>query len=133
VATPLRRFTTWLGRKNGQRTDGYRWFQLWIAIGIVLAILLLVSSISTYVLVSRRLLVDHIRGDLASQVAMLDQQVQRGAVQHPAEFAAMLRQTQDRSNGRITWLQIRNGDGGSVAQAGAPATPAFSRSVSRER
>lgn len=120
---PLRYFTKWLSEKHNRPAKIYGWFQLWIGLGLALAILLLVSSISTYVMVSRRMIVDHLRRDLASQVAMLDQQVRRGAIQNPAQLEAMLRQTQERSNGRIAWIQIRNGEGMPISQAGSPITP----------
>jgi hypothetical protein len=123
VQRSLRHLTKWLSEKHSRPTKIYRWFQIWIGLGLALAILLLVSSISTYVLVSRRMIVDHLRRDLASQVAMLDQQVQRGAIQNPAQFEGMLRQMQERSNGRIAWIQVRNGEGTPISQTGSPITP----------
>lgn len=95
MATPSQLLTHQLEPKNHQRINSYGWFPLWIGLGLLLAILLLVSSISTYVLVSRRLTVEQLRGDLASVVAMLDQQVQRGGVKNGDQFAALLQQAQD--------------------------------------
>src|SRR5260370_34078212 len=113
-------------RPKSRKTDGPRWLRLWIASGLVLAVLLLGSSISNYVIVSRRLIVDHLRRDLSSQVAMMDQQVRRSAVLNDSQLPAILEQGVERSNGRTAWIQIRDSDGDSVSQAGAPAAPVCS-------
>ena len=100
-------------------TGGSRWFQLWIGAGLILALLLLVSSISTYVLVSRRMIVDQLRRDLAAQVAMMDQQLQQGSVQGSNQLLTVLQHTKDRSNGRIAWIHVQGGDGATIAQVGS--------------
>ena len=115
---------TSLAKSN--ETDNPRWFQLWIASGLALAVLLLVTSIHTYVIVSRRLMVDHLRSDLSSQVAMMDQQVRRSAVQNDSQLPAILQQAIERSNGQITWIEIQDSQGSTVSQAGAPMKPMFS-------
>src|SRR3979411_2559495 len=107
-------------------TDNPRWFQLWIASGLALAVLLLVTSIHTYVIVSRRLMVDHLRSDLSSQVAMMDQQVRRSTVQNDSQLPAILQQAIERSNGQITWIEIQDSQGSTVSQVGAPMKPMFS-------
>src|SRR5205807_7958388 len=53
-------------------------------------------------------------------------QVQRGAVTNSGQLAAMLQQTQERSNRRIAWIQIRSGDGATVSESNSAATLAFS-------
>src|SRR5882762_9933017 len=111
---------------KSRQSDNPRWFQLWIASGILLAVLLLVTSIHTYVIVSRRLMVDHLRSDLSSQVAMMDQQARRIAVQNDSQLPAILQQAVERSNGRITWIEIQDSQGSSVSQVGAPIKPRFS-------
>jgi hypothetical protein len=115
-----------LSQAKSTETDNPRWFQLWIASGLALAVLLLVTSIHTYVVVSRRLMVDHLRSDLSSQVAMIDQQSRRSAVQNDSELPAILQQAVERSNGRIAWIEVQDGWGNSVAQAGIPTKPVFS-------
>lgn len=130
MASPLRNFISFMSRKSSRNAGGYRWFQVWIALGLVLAILLLASSISTYVLVSRRLVVDHLRSEMAAQVANLDREIQRGAVRDSAQLTALLHQFQERSNGRIASIRIEN-DGATVAQAGGLEVMAFSNDYVR--
>ncbi len=100
-------------------TSGSRWFQLCIGVGVVVAVLLLVSSISTYVLVSRRLIVDQLRRDLAAQVAVMDQQLQHGPIESPDQLFTILQNARGRSNGRIMWIQVRASDGATIAQVGS--------------
>src|SRR6185369_8198502 len=126
MAKALQHLRTRVKGTNGEGPIGYRWFPVWIGIGLLLAILLLVSSISTYVMVSRKLLVDHLRSDLSSQVAMMDREVRQGAIQNTGQLAAMLQRTIEKSSGRIAWIQIQNGDGSTVIHGGSPVTPAFS-------
>jgi len=64
---------------------------------------------------------------------MMDQQVRRSAVQHDSQLPAILEQAVERSNGRIAWIQIRDGHGDSVSQAGTPAQPVFSIEYIRSR
>jgi hypothetical protein len=109
-----------------KQTDNPRWFQLWIASGLMLAVLLLVTSIHTYVIVSRRLMVDHLRSDLSSQVAMMDQQARRSAVQNDSQLSPILQQALERSNGRVAWIEIQDGQGRSVSEAGTAMKPIFS-------
>ncbi len=118
-------FRQWIACKNKYQRFGYGWFQLWIGLGITLSILLLVTSISTYMLVSRRAIVEQLRNDLASQVGFLDQQVKRGEIRNLTQLAAVLQHLQDGSNRRIAWIQIQNGEGSVVSQAGSFTTVAF--------
>lgn len=117
-----------LGRRAITQSAGFigvRWFQLWIASGLVLAIILLVSSISTYN-VSRRLILDHLRGDLRSQAAMLEDQLQRAAVHSRDQLSEILQEAIEKSNGRVAWILVQNQAGDELAAVGSPAKPVFS-------
>lgn len=125
MARTIRHFKTWMEDIKGE-ANSYRWFPVWIGIGLVLAILLLVSSISTYIMVSRRLLVEHVRGDLAAEMATLDRESRQSKVESTAQLAAMLKRAVERSNGRIEWLRVQSGDGATVVHAGAYVPQTFS-------
>jgi hypothetical protein len=105
---------------------GYPWFQLSIATGVALAMVLLASSISTYTAVSRRLILDHLRADLHSQAALMEEQAQRGSVQSRSQLSAILQGALEKSNGRIAWILVQNHEGEPLSAIGSPATPVFS-------
>jgi hypothetical protein len=117
-----------LGRRAITKSGGFvsvRWFQLWIGSGLVLALVLLVSSISTYT-VSRGLILDHLRGDLRSQAAMLEDQAQRASVHSRDQLSEILQGAIGKSNGRIAWILVQNHAGDELAGIGSPAKPVFS-------
>ncbi len=115
------------------RTGGYLWFHLSIASGVALAVVLLVSSISTYIAVSRGLIVEHLRGDLHSQEAMMEEQAQRNSVQTRDQLSQVLQHAVEQSSGRITWVIVRNAEGDAIATAGSPSAQVFSAPDIRSR
>ena len=64
----------WISKK----ATGYRWFPLWLVLGVGLAIVLLVNSVWNYVSISHRIVVDQVRKDLWLQAAGIDRTMQRG-------------------------------------------------------
>lgn len=64
----------WISRK----ATGYRWFPLWLVLGVGLAVVLLVNSVWNYVSISHRIVVDQVRKDMWLQVAGIDRTMQRG-------------------------------------------------------
>jgi hypothetical protein len=91
-----------VGGTNYQGRFG--WVQLWVCGGILLALALLLTSISTYLSVSRALIVEHLRGDLHSQAAAIEYQARRDSVQTSTELLMVLRQNVDKYNGRLVLL-----------------------------
>ena len=102
------------------------WFKLAIVAGSALAVVLLASSISTYRAISRRLIVDHLRGDLHAQAATLEEQAQRDSVQTRGQLFAILHETVKKSNGRIAWIRVENRGGEALSAIGSPTAPIFS-------
>lgn len=115
------------------RPEKYLWFRFGILAGAGLAILLLVNSVSNYSYVSRRVLVEHVRRELSEQVAQLDQQIQQATAASPQMLSSLLDTARRRTNGRIVWAQIRDGNGTPVAHAGPESKPVFSASAFRAR
>lgn len=103
----------------------YRWFRISILLGVGLAILLLVNSISNYLLVSRRVVVEQSRHDLARSVAGLDQQIQQSAPGRVPDLGLLVEQVRQNSQGKIAWIHIRDLDGVVLARAGLALDPAF--------
>jgi hypothetical protein len=111
---------------KGRRVEGCRWFRVWIACGLLLVVVLLVSTISTHVEPSKQLIVDHLRSDLHSQAAMIEEQAQRNSVQTRGQLSTILQWAMERSSGRIGWIMIRNHGGEVLSAIGPPAAPVFS-------
>ena len=103
----------------------HRWFRIGIIAGAGLAVLLLANSVSNYVLVSRRVLVEQIRRDIAAQVAALDQQVQKAGLVNAQRLDGLLESMRENSDGKIAWIQVRDAEGAMVAHAGLEAQPTF--------
>jgi len=99
---------------------GYPWFKIWLIFGTLLALLLLYTSISNYIFISRRISADHLRRDMNRQVAILEDQLRqsRGQVDLPAALAQVLQDKMD-------WAVIRARDGRVVARAGLELDASF--------
>jgi len=101
----------------------YRWFKALLVFGGILAVVLFFNSIANYVLVTRRIGVEHLRQELRRQVVALDQQVRNaGSVQ----LAMLLQQLQNDSQGRIAWIEVRDRQGRALARSGLNLGPSFS-------
>lgn len=120
-------------RKAEQHAARFRWLQLWICGGVLLAIALLVTSISTYFAVSRAVIRDYLRTDLHSQASQIENRARQDSVQTGEQLAAMLSQVLDKSSGRICWIRVQDRDGGTIAMAGPSIQPAFSMEETRIR
>ena len=107
----------------------YGWFKAGIGLGVLAGLTLLVNSIANYQRVSQIVMMDHVRQDLASQVAVLDQQIRSQPESMPGLVAAM----QANGRERIAWIQVRTTAGQVVAHAGRPAVAAFSPDEFRKR
>jgi serine phosphatase RsbU (regulator of sigma subunit) len=108
------------------QNNGYWWFRFWILTGIGIAVVLLANSISSYRLVSRKLVVDNLRREVAAQMSSLDQQLRAPSSSEPGRLNNLLGSILRQSNGRLAWIQVRDSKGSVVAQVGAEAAPAFS-------
>ena len=104
----------------------YRWLRISIGLGLALAVLLLANSVWTYRMVSRRVVVDQLRRDLAMQVVAADQHIQRGGPRSADQLGALLDQMHRNSGGKIAWAQLRDSQDGVIAQAGLAMDPMFS-------
>lgn len=109
--------------------SGSRWVPLSVLLGLGLAILLLINSISTYRLVSQRLAVEQVRRDLSLRIATLENSLRNVGMNESAE--TVLEELRRNSAGRIVWIHLRDGSGRVVANAGLDAEPAFPADVLR--
>ncbi len=112
---------------------GYRWFRVWILLGIGLAILLLVNSIWNYFLVSQRVLVEQVRRDLSRQIAGLDRRVQEGGPRTVKDLGSRIEQVRQENDGKMAWIHVRDGEGAILARAGLEVAPAFQAELVRSR
>jgi hypothetical protein len=113
-------------KEAGKNLACFRWIQLWICGGIVLAMVLLVSSISTYRAVSRALILDHLRRELRSEAAQLEEQAREGSVQTNRELELIIKKALNGAAGRIAWIQVQNGDGVTISGTDPPDVQVFS-------
>ena len=107
----------------------YGWFKAGIGFGVLAGLTLLVNSVANYQRVSQIVMIDQLRQDLASQVAVLDQQIRS----QPEAAARLVTAMQATGRERIAWIQVRNDQGVILAQAGMPAAAVFSPSEFRDR
>jgi serine phosphatase RsbU (regulator of sigma subunit) len=101
----------------------YRWFQALLVLGAMLAIVLFFNSISNYLLVTRRIGVEHLRQELRRQVVALDRQVRNSG---SPQLAVLLQELQKDSQGRIAWVEVRDRRGRALARSGFDLGPSFS-------
>jgi len=105
---------------------GLPWFHVSIATGLALAIVLLASSISTYLGGIPR--ID--RGSPARQSPVPSRDdgrtAQRDSVQTRDQLSAVLQGALERAHGRIAWILVENHEGEVLSLIGPPATPVFS-------
>ncbi len=109
----------------------FRWVQLWICGGIVLALVLLVSSISNYRAVSSALIMDHLRRELRTEAGQIEEQAREGSVRTSRELGVILKQALTGAAGRIAWIQVVNGDGVTLSGTGLPEGQVFSAEETR--
>ena len=108
----------------------YRWFLAWTGLGLTLAVLLLVNSVANYQFVSRRVLVDQVRRDLATQVATLDREINTRGPRTAGQISRLL---EARDTDKIAWIQLRDDKGNVLAGAGEAVAPVFTLDYVRER
>jgi len=106
-----------------------RWFKFAIGLGLFTAVTLLVNSVVNYSFVSRRVLVEHLRQDLAAQTALLDQQLRASAGEAGSLVDAIYKRNED----RLAWVQLRDSEDRVVAHAGTAASAVFPANKLREQ
>src|SRR6266853_3942127 len=112
----------WISKK----ATGYRWFPLWLVLGVGLAIVLLVNSVWNYVSISHRIVVDQVRKDLWRHAASIERTMQRGGIRDARTLDALLEQVRLSSKGHIVRIELRSVSGGVIARTGVNVAPAFS-------
>jgi hypothetical protein len=98
----------------------YAWFKLCLWAGGALAVLLLANSVWYYNFIARRVLVDQVRRELTARAAGVDQEIQNAGT---LELA--LKSEEQKSNGKIAWIEVRGVSGSSAAHEGMPAGRTF--------
>ena len=98
------------------------WFRLWIVSGVGLAILLLASSVFSYVASARGAAVRDTRRAMASQVDAVTQLIRS----EPAKGGlSPLLDRMVEQNSRLAWIQLLDHDGAVIARSGRAEEPAF--------
>ncbi|MCC6536820.1 MAG: PP2C family protein-serine/threonine phosphatase [Bryobacterales bacterium] len=110
-----------------------RWFSISIGFGFALGLLMLGNSVANYYWVSQRIVVEQVRKDLSAQAVAVDKLLQNARPSSPAEANEMLEQIRANSNGRIAWIQLRDGHDTALAVAGLDVQPTFSAEVIRSK
>ncbi|HEU0121602.1 MAG TPA: PP2C family protein-serine/threonine phosphatase [Bryobacteraceae bacterium] len=110
-----------------------RWFNVTFWAGIGLGLLLLGNSVVHYRWVSQRVVVDQVRRDLSAQAVEVDKLLQAKAPATRDGATALLEQVRRSANGRIAWIQIRDGRDTSLAAAGLEVAPTFPAEMIRSR
>lgn len=122
-----------IGREKHMTTEkrraGYFWFKASLVAGTSLAVLLLVQSVTNYIYVSRRLVVEQTQRDAHRQVASLERQAMQMHLDDRLQLASLLDELQKEEDRRCAWIRVVGVDGQIVAQAGRPT----SRNSSDER
>lgn len=113
--------------QRGKNT--YGWFKAGIGLGVVAGVTLLVNSWNNYQRVSQIVMLEHLRQDIASQVAVLDQQIRT----QPDATGRLVTAMQQNGHDRIAWIQVRTAAGEVIAHAGRQAGAAFSAEEFKKR
>ena len=71
------------------------------------------------------MIVDNLRADVRSQAARIEDCGRQYNVQTGAQLLAILQQSIDKSNGRISWIRVQNREGETIAIAGRSGAPTF--------
>ena len=112
---------------------GQRWFSVCIGLGFALGLLLLGNSAANYVWVSQRIVVDQVRKDLSAQATAVDKVLRSARPANRAEAVELLEQVRAASDGRIAWIQLRDGRDTTLAEVGMDVEPTFSADLIRSR
>lgn len=108
-----------------RKGPSFRWFYLCICGGIALAVALLISSISTYVAVSRTLVIDHLRADMRSQAMLMEDRARKESAETSAQLDVLLKETLERGAGRIAWIRVQNRGGEVISRVGLSGGQVF--------
>jgi len=101
------------------------WSRVWIFSGAALAILLLGSSVMSYVSYSRFAALRNTRLAMARQVGPLTQLIKS---EPAAGLSPMLDQMVEHNSRSLAWIQILDRQGAVIARSGGAAAPAFEAS-----
>ncbi len=115
------------------KNAAHRWFSISIWFGIALGLMLLGNSVWNYTWVSQRIVVEQVRKDLSAQAVSLEGLLQNARPANRAEAVEILEQVRTASNGRIAWIQLRDGRDTTLAGAGLDVNPTFSAEFIRSR
>jgi sigma-B regulation protein RsbU (phosphoserine phosphatase) len=106
---------------------GYPWFKIWLAFGTLLAFLLLYTSISNYVFISRRIAADQLRREMNRQVVAVEDQVRQSL--GPVNLDSVLKVTLE----KVDWAVMRGRDGSLLGRAGLELDPSFAGDGMQQR
>jgi len=106
-----------------------RWIPVWAGLGLGLAGLVLFNSVQNYLLVSRRVILDHSRRDLSARAVALE----TAAFKTGAALEDIADDLWRRAGGRLAWVQVIGEQDEILASAGSPRQPSFTARDLRSR
>jgi hypothetical protein len=113
------------------KLSGEQWFPFGITVGVLLSVGLLANSIANYYMVSQRIQVDHLRRDLADQVARLDADLQ--TTPNVSQLPATLSRAHARAAGHLAWIELRDTNDAVLSRTGLAVPASFTASHVRTR
>jgi len=115
-----------ISRKMGRRVRGVKNSQIWvkaaIGSGILLGLVLLVQTVSTYFFVYDKIVRDQAAQEVERKEATLLRSAISAKVSDPHQLGPLLEEMRRESPKQIAWIRIMNRDAAVVAQSGVPLT-----------
>ncbi len=102
----------------------YRWLKVSLVLGGLLALLLLVNSVVSYVFISRRIVVEQLRREMGKHVVALERQFRQAPLKDNAHLAVLIEEL--RKDHKIAWIDVRDRQGRQLTHAGLRAAASFS-------
>lgn len=112
----------WIGTPEFVR-NRYRWFKFSLALGVLLALLLLTNSVVDYVFISHRIVVDQLGHEMSKHMRALERELHHAPGQDNSRLAAVIEDLG--KDHKIAWIQVRDRQGHVLAHSGLEVTPSF--------
>jgi len=106
----------------------FGWFEVAIATGFLLGVVLLVESSLTYRYVTRHLVRDHLTWQAGQHLSLLENRASRLNVETQEQLRDLVREICEERAGHLAWIRITGAQGRVLAESGSP----YGRGIARE-
>lgn len=110
--------------RNTSSTASYRWVQIWLGVGVLIALMLMGNSVRDYFFVARIISIQQVRRQLTQRIASFEHDLRTSW--NPGDSRLkLLTNDMSAASHQPLWIVLREPDGHLLEQSGAPERQVF--------